>query len=105
MTVNETDNGEQKNVPWLHRPEAWTDQGFLYHFPTPFTLSVGALRGGSLDQNFLIGGSLDHFRARRARKSASKAPFQKILANFRKKWPKNAIKINFSKNFEIFFAP
>ena len=33
------------------------DQGFSYHFPTPFTVSVGALRGGgSLDQNFLRGG-------------------------------------------------
>ena len=29
--------------------------GFFYHFPAPFTLSVGALRGGSLDKNFLRG--------------------------------------------------
>ena len=48
-------------------------------FPLPLSGPLHTFRrssqGGSLDQNLLRGGSLDHFRPRRARKSAPKAPF------------------------------
>ena len=54
-----------KNPRFVRDTSPWVDTRVFYYFSTPFLLSVGALRGGSLD----------HFRARRARKLAPKAPF------------------------------
>ena len=73
-------------------------QGFLYHFPTPFTLSAGALSGGDRLTKISSGGvRLTIFGPEGPKNRRRRRRFRKFWQTFEKKWPKNAIKIIFLK--------
>ena len=71
-------------IKYKRRKMGW-HQGFPWYLPTPFTVSVGNLRGGGrVAQNFLRGGGvgLPIYGPEGPEIGAAVAVFRKILANF-----------------------